>query len=87
LLKLTHAAGPVTLTLCAGGWNALLKEMQADLANRCPNSVQVVVPNSTHTIQLDQPGVVVDAIRRVVTAVREQRPLQASESPAQAGSL
>lgn len=58
-------------------WNELLYEMQADLARRCEGSLHVRVPESTHVIQLDQPGVVVNAIREVVMAVREQRPLQA----------
>ena len=46
-----------------------LKEVQADLARRCPNSVHVTVPHSTHVIQLDQPAAVVDAIRQVIMAV------------------
>jgi len=57
-------------------WNSRLQEMQADLASRCPNSVHLTITNSTHVIQLDQPAAVVDAIRQVVTAVREKRPLR-----------
>jgi pimeloyl-ACP methyl ester carboxylesterase len=57
-------------------WNALLRDMQADLATRCSNTIQTTVWDSTHVIQLDQPAAVVEAIRRVVTAVREQRPLR-----------
>ena len=50
--------------------------MQADLATRCPDSVHTVVANSTHAIQLDRPAAVVEAIRQVVTAVREHKPLR-----------
>jgi pimeloyl-ACP methyl ester carboxylesterase len=57
-------------------WNKLLYEMQADLAKRCPDSVHTIVTDSTHTIQLDRPDAVIDAIRRVVMAAREQRPLR-----------
>ena len=57
-------------------WNALLYEVQADLASRCSDSVHIKVANSTHVIQLDQPVAVVDAIRKVVMAAREQRPLR-----------
>jgi pimeloyl-ACP methyl ester carboxylesterase len=58
-------------------WRLLWQELQADLASRCPNSVHVTVPNSTHVIQLDQPAAVVEAIRQVVEAAREHRPLRA----------
>jgi pimeloyl-ACP methyl ester carboxylesterase len=60
-------------------WNALLYEMQADLARRCSDSVHITVANSTHVIQLDQPAVVVDAIRQVVMAAREHRPLRTKD--------
>jgi len=54
-------------------WNALLREMQTDLASRYPNTVQRIVTNATHVIQLDQPAVVVEAIRQVVEAARTPR--------------
>lgn len=57
-------------------WNELLYEVQADLASRCSGSVHIKVANSTHTIQLDQPAAVVDAIREVVMAAREKRPVR-----------
>lgn len=57
-------------------WNALLYEMQVDLASRCEDSIHIKVANSTHVIPLDQPGAVVDAIRRVVEAVQEQKALR-----------
>jgi hypothetical protein len=56
-------------------WGALLREMQTHLVRRREDSAQIVVPDSTHVIQLDRPDAVIDAIRRVVTTVREQRPL------------
>ena len=55
-------------------WNALLRELQANLANLCPHGVQLVVTNSTHVMQLDQPGVVVEAIRQVVVSARGKGP-------------
>ena len=43
---------------------------QADLAALSENSTQIVVPNSGHHIQLDQPDAVVGAIRRLVEGGR-----------------
>jgi pimeloyl-ACP methyl ester carboxylesterase len=60
-------------------WNALLYEVQADLASRCSDSIHLKVADSTHVIQLDRPDAVVDAIRRVVTAVRAQKSLNAEK--------
>ncbi|MDQ3704227.1 MAG: alpha/beta hydrolase [Chloroflexota bacterium] len=45
-------------------------ELQRDLARLSSNSKFVVVENSGHFIQLDQPQVVVDAIRDLVEQVR-----------------
>lgn len=58
-------------------WKSLWRDLQADLARRCPDSIHVTVADSTHIIPLDRPAAVVDAIRRVVEAVREHKPLQA----------
>ena len=63
-------------------WSALLRDLQAELASLSPNSFQVVVSNSTHVMQLDQPGVVVAAIREVVTAAKEKRALRPISSAA-----
>ncbi len=57
-------------------WRAQWQELQADLATRCPDSIHTVVAHSTHAIQLDRPAAVVEAIRQVVTAVREHKPLR-----------
>ncbi len=51
-------------------WNALLREKQANLVKLSPDSMQIIVTNSTHVMQLDQPQVVVEAIRKVVMAAR-----------------
>ena len=46
------------------------REMQQSLVSLSSRGRQVMVPNSGHMIQLEQPGVVVDAIREVLTQVR-----------------
>jgi len=65
-------------------WNALLREKQANLAKLSTSSMQIIVTNSTHVIQLDQPRMVVEAIREVVMAAREKsalRPFAAQPPP------
>ena len=57
-------------------WRSLRRELQADLAAQYPDSLHIAVANSTHVIQLDQPAAVVEAIRQVVTAAREHKPLR-----------
>jgi hypothetical protein len=57
-------------------WKSLWAQMQADIAARYADSVHTTVADSTHIIPLDRPAAVVDAIRQVVTAVREERPLR-----------
>jgi pimeloyl-ACP methyl ester carboxylesterase len=44
----------------------LLLELQQDLASRSPQSEFIVANNSGHFIQLDEPSLVIDAVRRVV---------------------
>jgi pimeloyl-ACP methyl ester carboxylesterase len=46
-------------------------EFEAGLTDLSENSKLVVAKNSTHNIQYDQPGLVVDAIRQVVGAARD----------------
>jgi pimeloyl-ACP methyl ester carboxylesterase len=53
------------------------KRLQAKLARLSRNSRQIVVEKSGHHIQLDQPDAVVDAVRQVVTAVKEKKGLRA----------
>ncbi len=45
---------------------------QRDLASLSSNSTHIVAEHSTHYIQLDQPELVINAIRSVVQAVSEQ---------------
>jgi pimeloyl-ACP methyl ester carboxylesterase len=46
------------------------RRLQADLLTLSSNSKQIVTEKSGHHIQLDEPGLVVDAIRQVVEASR-----------------
>ena len=46
------------------------REMQKDLAGLSSRGRQVMVSDTRHMIQLDQPGVVIDAIRDVIAQVR-----------------
>ncbi len=48
-------------------WN---RDLQDQLAALSTNSVHVIAPHSGHHVQLDEPDVVIDAIRRVVDTVR-----------------
>jgi pimeloyl-ACP methyl ester carboxylesterase len=56
---------------------AVLATAQADLARISSNSQQLVVPCG-HFIQVEQPHVVVEAVRRMVAHLREGAPLLAS---------
>jgi pimeloyl-ACP methyl ester carboxylesterase len=42
----------------------------AALAARSTQGVHIVVPNSRHYVQIDEPAAVIDAVRRVVLGVR-----------------
>jgi pimeloyl-ACP methyl ester carboxylesterase len=53
----------------------LWRDLQADLVTRCTNSIHLTATNSGHLVPYDAPSVVVDAIRRVVEAVRDKAPL------------
>ena len=46
--------------------HVILLELQAELAALSTNSEHIIVKDSHHAIQLDQPQVVIDAIRKVV---------------------
>ena len=46
------------------------QELQADLAKLSSNSQMLVAEKSGHGIQIDQPGLVVDAIRQMVETIR-----------------
>ena len=47
-------------------WN----ELQVDHMSRSRNGIRIIAEKSGHNIQYDQPELVVDAVRRVVEAVR-----------------
>lgn len=49
-------------------------ELQRDLLALSTASTHVIVKGSTHYIHKDKPGVVVDAVRRMVTQARTQEP-------------
>jgi pimeloyl-ACP methyl ester carboxylesterase len=58
------------------GWpsekmEAIMSDLQEDLAKRVPNSRLAVASESGHNIHQDQPELVIDAIRDVVEAVRD----------------
>ena len=57
---------------------AAWRGMQEALPRLSSNSAHVVVEDAGHFIQLDRPEVVVAAIREVVAAVRETRPINAA---------
>jgi pimeloyl-ACP methyl ester carboxylesterase len=73
-------AGPLPqvplVVLTAGGHQPKMIELQNELAGRSADSLHFTVADTGHFIQLEHPNAVVDAIRRVVMAVREERPLQ-----------
>lgn len=47
------------------------QRIQENLAKLSTNSVLIVAQNSGHTISLDEPGVVADAVRRMLDALRK----------------
>ena len=63
------------------GWS----EGQARLAGLSTNSLLIRANNSNHMIQIDEPGLVVDAVRRVHAAARNKAKL-AHESWTDRGS-
>jgi pimeloyl-ACP methyl ester carboxylesterase len=60
---------PVTILSAANSTPAQLAERDA-IARQSPRGKHVVVPKSGHWIHLDQPEVVVKAIRGIVESVR-----------------
>ena len=59
--------------------NEAWQQMQNELAQLSTRSTHTVVRNSGHYIQLDQPGAVIEAIKKVVEQVREAQPISAPE--------
>ena len=56
-------------------WQKSWLSLQKDLSQRLPNATYQVVADSGHFIQLDQPHMVVDAIREIVTDIRLKKGL------------
>ncbi len=53
-------------------WN----ELQKDLANRSTNGRQIIAEKAGHVIQLDEPKLIINAVRAVVEAVRNTQLLE-----------
>ena len=49
------------------------REMQKELVNLSSRGRQIMVKNSGHMIQLDQPEVVIDAIREVMAQMQNKQ--------------
>jgi len=58
----------------ADAFEAAWREGQARLAALLPDARQAIATESDHSVQVEQPGLVVDAIRAVVDAVRDPPP-------------
>jgi len=70
-----HPLGNMPLVVVSTG-NALpnYKKLQAELLSLSSRSRQLMAEKSFHSVEIDQPEVVVDAIRQVVSMVRQVRP-------------
>jgi len=65
------AYGDMPLVVLSAGDATTAKTMEQEaVARLSSNGKIIVVPNSGHWIQLDQPQVVIDAIRKVLQSVR-----------------
>jgi D-alanyl-D-alanine carboxypeptidase len=75
LVVLTHTQPPDPATLLPGlsveASERRWSEQQADLTTLLPDSRQILAEESGHYIQLDQPGLVVEAIADVIEATRD----------------
>jgi len=60
----------------AEDWRHKYAELQTKLMSLSTNSKQLVAENSGHFIIIDEPEVVIDAIRQVVRSVRETAKLR-----------
>jgi pimeloyl-ACP methyl ester carboxylesterase len=66
-------------------YNKVWKEMQSDLSTRLPGSRHVLVNDSGHSIQLDQPEAVVSAVLEILKEVRG-RGGSSLEEPSESGA-
>jgi D-alanyl-D-alanine carboxypeptidase len=78
-LVVLAAGGSIDPSFFPPGWplayeERLHQELQEDLAGLVPNGRYLLVAESGHYVQLDQPEVVIDAIGDVVAAVRKTSP-------------
>src|SRR5713101_6164073 len=64
------AYGDMPLVVLSAGDATTAKTMEQEAVRLSSNGKIIVVPNSGHWIQLDQPQVVIDAIREVLQSVR-----------------
>jgi|GEM_PF-4213757 len=51
--------------------NTVFRTLQKEMAEESSNGTYLVVPNTSHYVQLDRPDSVVTAIRSVVYAARD----------------
>jgi pimeloyl-ACP methyl ester carboxylesterase len=79
------AAAPVSewrdlpfVTISSSDASPQRRQLQDALARQCSRGRHIVAPNSGHWILLDQPQVVIDAIREVVMEVRSRESLNPS---------
>ena len=64
---------PVVVVSGGRGADDTWRALQRDQVTLSPLGCQIVVEDSGHVVPLDQPQVIVDAIRALVTAAREGR--------------
>jgi pimeloyl-ACP methyl ester carboxylesterase len=62
----------------AAEMRALWLELQADLVRLSPQGVHVIAARSGHYVQRSEPGVVIDAVRRVLERIGNPRPAPAT---------
>ena len=70
LVVLTATAGNAPDTVAGRHGDQLWQELQVELVKLSSRSTHVLAPTSHHHIQLEQPTLVIDAVRQVVEATR-----------------
>ena len=73
LIVLAHDGRAIAHSERARRMAEIWLDLQQDLASRTPQGQFVVTANSGHYIHLDQPNIVIDAIRKVVETSRANR--------------
>ena len=64
---------PGPLAFLAPKWEQIRQELQQDLVHRSTMGKQVIATKSGHFIHRDEPQLVVNAIREVIDATRNQK--------------